>query len=196
VRTTQFTAQGYELSVRQAPETVQSNIEWNPLVQMPANGAIEVTIALSPPVSDGQGISQVTTAGVLLDGSPDGSRGVLFDVNSTGNWELRRCAKLDSPDLPCLDSEFLATGGDFSFENGPRAPQPGGTTTFHLLLIRQGRTYFLYANGAFLAAYHDDTGPAAPTGMIGFYLDAFSRSARFTDLTVYPTPTGLPFWAR
>ena len=194
LRSARFTPQGYELSLRQTPTLVQSNIEWNPSIQMPANGAIMITVTVSPAVGGGgDNGAQETTAGVLLDGNTSGTHGTLFDVDSYGDWTLSRCDNLSSPDLAC--SDILAMAYGFNFNNGPLAPRPGGTTTFHLLLIRQGRTYLLYANGAFLAAYHDDAGPAAPSGAIGLYLDAFGLTAQFTDLAVYPVPDGMPFWA-
>ncbi len=196
-RSARFTPQGYELALDQSVQSLQdnNNIEWNPSLQMPADGAIEVTVSVTPAVGGGSNSpAQVTPAGILFDGSADGARAHLFEVDSYGDWTLYRCHDLNDSGLGC--SDFMSWSDGSSYSDGPLASRPGGSTTFHLLLIRHGRTYLLYANGAFLAAYHDDTGPAAPSGAIGLYLDSQGNTAHFTDLAVYPLPTGIPFWTQ
>ena len=162
---------------------------------MPTDGAISVTVTVSPAIGGGSGSANlVTTQAVLVEVSADGASALLFHVDGEGAWALTRCENLNTTDADCYKDLVWSNGSRFS--DGPLAPRPSGSTTFHLLLIRQGRTYLLYANNTFLTAYRDDAGPAAPSGAIGLYLDAFGQTATFTNLAVYPVPEGMPFWAR
>jgi hypothetical protein len=64
-----------------------------------------------------------------------------------------------------------------------------------LLVIRRGQMCLLYINGQFIQAIHDDTARIAPGGPVALFDDS-EGPVRFTNLAVYPAPTGLPFWAR
>lgn len=189
-----FTPHGYELAFNGDTDATQPNIEWNPTVKASSDGAIMVTVSPSQSGGPDKYSDLVTRSGVLFDRSADGSSAMHFHIDILGDWGLARCQDLNGQNPDC-DNDIVEFNDIFS-TGGQRAPRPHGATTFNLLLIRNGRTYLLYANGAFLTAYHDDTGPAAPSGAIGLYLNEFGEPVRFTNLAIYPVPPNLPFWAR
>lgn len=190
-RSARFTPHGYELALPNATaQNTRINAVWNDAIRLPANGAIEVTVWVDGPTNINDPHGGEADASLLLNPSSDGANGLEFWVSSVGYWGVSHCAQLDRAQANCDYPQMGQTG--FS----ELAPNDGISPTYMLLRIHQGHTYLLFANGQFLASYHDETEQPAVSGAFGLFIDPGQTVARFTNLAVYPVPAGMPFWAR
>jgi hypothetical protein len=189
-RSARFTTHGYELALPNATgQNTRVNAVWNGAIRVPAESAVEVTVWVDGPTSINDPQSVESDAGLILAPNVDGSSGIAFSVESAGAWGAMGCVHLDRAQADCAELSVVHA------ENSWLAPNNGDSPTYTLLLIHHGRTYLFYTNGQFLASYHDEVANPAPSDALGFFLDSGGTMARFTNLTVYPVPQGMPFWA-
>ncbi|HEX8982224.1 MAG TPA: hypothetical protein VF792_05605 [Ktedonobacterales bacterium] len=178
-RSVRFTSSGYELS---ATDPNQTNAVRLPL-STPSDSAVEMTIRLTSAQSN----AGAAGGGLLLNVSPDGSRALGFIINQYGSVTLNTCHDMNSPQGAC--DRML-------FDSYSQSPHPYDGAANTLLTIHRGQTYFFYLNDAPVFVYRDTIGEAGTSGYVGAFLDQGGGKAEITQLTIYPAPATLPFWAR